>query len=126
MKKLAIGCISALLVTFILFSCSKNHTKELARTWTVTEIESQTSLPDSVQAKMISNSVMVFTKDGHYNTNGGIGADQGTYSIDKEGKNLSTVSEAGKGNQVYSIDKLSDEKLVLTQNGNTITCIAKN
>ena len=104
MKKRVASCISALLITFILFSCGKSHTEELARTWTVTEIETQTSLPDSVQAKMISNSVMVFTKDGRYNSNGGIGADQGTYSIDKEGKNLSTVSEAGKGNQFYSID----------------------
>lgn len=125
MKKLksmlALFSLAGLLIT----SCGNNHDKQLAKSWTVSNIETATSLPDSVKNNMLANSEMDFTKDGHYNTNGGIGADQGTYTLDKDGKNLSTISQAGKGNSVYVIDKLTDDQLVLKNNGNTVTCNAK-
>lgn len=106
----------------ILVSCGKNPQKQLAKTWQVNEIETSVNLPDSIKSQMISGSVMTFTSDGHYTASGGIGADQGTYTIDKDGKSLSTISEAGKSNSVYKIEKLSDDKLVLNNNGNTVTC----
>ncbi|HXH99283.1 MAG TPA: hypothetical protein VNI52_03365 [Sphingobacteriaceae bacterium] len=126
MKKLKLSCISACLVLFMVASCGKDHSKQIARTWTVSDIEASTTLQDSVKTKMLSNSQMVFTKDGQYTANGGIGTDQGSYTLDKDGKSLSTMSDAGKGNQVYTIDKLTDDKLVLKNSGNTITCVAKN
>jgi hypothetical protein len=75
---------------------------------------------------MIAGSQMAFTTDGKYTTRGGIGADQGSYTLDKDGKNLSTISQAGKTNSVYVIEKLSDKELVLNNNGNTVTCAANN
>ncbi|MDB5120626.1 MAG: Lipocalin-like protein [Sphingobacteriales bacterium] len=124
MKKLKNTAIAICLLGFMITSCGKNETEQLAKTWQVSDIETSVKLADSVKTKMLNNSVMVFTKDGHYNTNGGIGVDQGTY-LDKDGKNLSTISEAGKDNSVYVIEKLSDDKLVLNNNGNTLTCTAK-
>jgi hypothetical protein len=125
MKKFRNTAIACCLLGFIIASCGKNENDQLARTWQVSDIETTVKLPDSVKTKMLNNSVMVFTKDGHYNTNGGIGVDQGTYTLDKDGKNLSTISEAGKDNSVYVIEKLSDEKLILNNNGSTVTCTAK-
>ena len=123
MKKFKFIILS--LSLFILASCGKNATKNLAQTWTVTNIETTTELPDSVKTQMLSNSEMAFTKDGHYTANGGIGADQGTYTLDKDGKNLSTISEAGKSNSVYVIETLSNDKMVLKNNGTTVSCTAK-
>jgi hypothetical protein len=126
MKKL-IKTVSALcIVALILISCGKNHQKQLAKTWQVTNVETATAIPDSVKNQIIAGSQMAFTGDGKYTTMGGIGADQGTYTLDKEGKNLSTISQAGKSNSVYVIEKLSDNELVLNNNGNTVTCAAKN
>ncbi|WP_207532377.1 lipocalin family protein [Desertivirga arenae] len=110
---------------FMLASCGKDPVKKLAKTWQVTDIETATELPDSIKSQMLSGSQMVFTKDGHYTSSGGIGADQGTFSLDKEGKNLSTISQAGKSNSVYTIEKLSDEELVLKNNGNTVSLTAQ-
>lgn len=124
MKKIRNLALGVCLLGFIITSCG-NKTEKLVKTWQVTDIETSPKLADSVKTKMLNNSIMVFTKDGHYNTNGGIGVDQGTYTLDKDGKNLSTISEAGKDNSVYVIEKLSDDKLVLNNNGNTVTCTAK-
>ncbi|RYE23267.1 MAG: hypothetical protein EOP45_07045 [Sphingobacteriaceae bacterium] len=107
---------------FMLVACKQNTTKQLAKTWTVSDIVTVTDLPDSVKTKMLAGSQMVFTADGKYSTAGGIGVDQGSYTLDKENKNLSTTSEAGKTNQVYAIDKLSDTELVLKNSGNTVSC----
>ncbi|WP_207423141.1 lipocalin family protein [Desertivirga brevis] len=112
-------------VGFMLTACGKDPVKQLAKTWQVTDIETATELPDSIKSQMLAGSQMVFTKDGKYTSTGGIGADQGTYTLDKEGKNLSTISQAGKSNSVYTIDKLSDEEMVLKNNGNTVTCTAQ-
>lgn len=125
MKKITISSLAVLLTCVLLISCSGNHSKQIAKTWMVTNIETTTDIQDSVKTSMLQNSQMVFTKDGSYTTAGGIGADQGTFTIDKDGKNLSTISNAGKGNSVYSIEKLSDDQLVLSNNGNTVTCTAK-
>lgn len=125
MKKLKNTCVAFSFMIFVIASCGKNQTKQLARTWQVSDLETSVELADSVKTKMLSNSLMVFTEDGHYNTNGGIGVDQGTYTLDKDGKKLSTISEAGKDNSVYEIEKLSDDKLVLKSSGNTVTCVAK-
>lgn len=111
---------------FMLISCKQNALKQLAKTWQVTDIKTNVKLPDSVKTKMLSGSQMVFTADGHYNTAGGIGVDQGNFTVDKDNKNLSTVSSVGKTNQVYSIDKLSDKELILKNSGNTVTCTATN
>jgi len=124
MKKVKSLLLTFSLVTALFVSCGKNAKDELSRTWKVTEIETSTKLPDTVKDAMLANSTMVFTKDGNYTTTGGIGADQGTYTLDKDEKQLSTVSTSGKSNSVYTIDKLSKEELVLINNGNTVTCIA--
>lgn len=124
MKKLKNTAFTFCLLGFIISACG-NKTEKLVKTWQVSDIETSAKLADSVKTKMLNNSVMVFTKDGHYNTNGGIGVDQGTYTLDKDGKNLSTISEAGKDNSVYVIEKLSDDKLVLNNNGNKVTCTAR-
>lgn len=118
----------SLLILFIvgtaLASCGKKSTDQLVNTWQVTKIDTKAKLPESVKNAMMADAKMIFTKDGHYTTTGGIGADEGTYTLDKDGKTLSTVSAAGKGTAVYSIDDLSDEQLKLTNQGNTVTCMA--
>jgi hypothetical protein len=124
MKTIKNKLILVLLMGVFVVSCGKNHAKQLAKTWQVADIQTQTTLPDSVKTQMLAGSQMVFTDDGKYTSSGGIGADQGTYTLDKEGKSLSTISQAGKSNSVYTIDKLSDDELVLTNNGNTVTCKA--
>ena len=121
-KTISTFCIVCLMIT----SCGKSHQKQLAKTWQITNIETATAIPDSVKNQIIAGSQMAFTDDGKYTASGGIGADQGTYTLDKEGKNLSTISQAGKSNSVYVIEKLSDNELVLNNNGNTVTCAAKN
>ncbi len=107
-----------------LVSCGGKKGADLAKTWQVTSIDTETDLPDSLTNAMIANSKMVFTKDGAYTTTGGIGADQGTYTVDEQVKNLSTVSSAGKSSEVYTIAKLDKDNLILINNGNTVTCIA--
>lgn len=118
--------LSVVLLTLLISSCSKNPKEELAKTWQVNKIETATKLPESVTNAMIANSKMTFTKEGNYTTTGGIGADQGTYVLNEDGKGLSTTSTAGKSNEVYEIKKLDKDNLVLTNKGNTVTCIAVN
>jgi hypothetical protein len=125
MKKLNAGILMLFLMVFVFSSCGNNHQKQIARTWQVTDIETSTELADSTKTQMMEGSQLSFTSDGHYTSQGGIGADQGTYTLDKDGKNLSTVSEAGRSNSVYEIKKLTDDELVLNSNGNTVTCTAK-
>jgi len=124
MKNFKKFMLMLLVTSGILASCGKKDGDKLVKTWRVTDIETQTDLPDSVKTAMMADAKMVFTKDGHYTTAGGIGADEGTYTLDKEGKVLSTVSTSGKSNEVYNIDDLSDDKLKLTNKGNTVTCTA--
>ena len=112
------------LIGLFLTSCGGKKGADLARTWQVTAIETETNLPDSLRNAMIANSKMAFTKDGAYTTTGGIGADQGTYTLDEDVKNLSTVSSAGKSSEVYTISKLDKDNLILKNRGNTVTCIA--
>ncbi len=112
------------LVCLILASCGGKKDADLVNTWQVTGIETEADLPDSLRNAMIANSKMVFTKDGNYTTSGGIGADQGTYTVDENVKNLSTVSSAGKSSEVYTISKLDKDNLILINKGNTVTCIA--
>ncbi len=122
MKNLKLFTLGAMFC-LVLFACGKKDA-ELANTWQVAGIETETDLPDSLRNAMIANSKMVFTKDGSYTTSGGIGADQGTYTLDENVKNLSTVSSAGKSSEVYSISKLDKDNLILINKGNTVTCIA--
>ena len=112
------------LIGLFLISCGGKKGDDLAKTWQVTAIETETDLPDSLRNAMIANSKMAFTKDGAYTTTGGIGADQGTYTLDEDVKNLSTVSSAGKSSEVYTISKLDTDNLILINRGNTVTCIA--
>ena len=112
------------LIGLFLISCGGKKGDDLAKTWQVTAIETDTDLPDSLRNAMIANSKMAFTKDGAYTTTGGIGADQGTYTLDEDVKNLSTVSSAGKSSEVYTISKLDTDNLILINRGNTVTCIA--
>lgn len=122
MNKLKQGFVAITIFGFMLVACKQNTTKQLAKTWQVSDIKTAVRLPDSLKTKMLSGSQMVFTEDGKYNTSGGIGVDQGTYTLDKDNKNLSTISAAGKSNEVYTIDKLSDTELILKNSGNTVTC----
>lgn len=122
MKKIKQSFVAVAVLGFMLVACKQNGTKQLAKTWQVTDIKTAEKLPDSLKTKMLANSQMIFTEDGHYNTSGGIGVDQGTYTLDKDNKNLSTISAAGKTNDVYTIDKLSDTELILKNSGNTVTC----
>ena len=112
------------LIGLFLISCGGKKGADLAKTWQVTAIKTETDLPDSLRNAMIANSKMAFTKDGAYTTTGGIGADQGTYTLDEDVKNLSTVSSAGKSSEVYTISKLDKDNLILKNRGNTVTCIA--
>lgn len=122
MKKLKQSLAAITIFGFMLVACKQNATKQLAKTWQLSDIKTAVKLPDSLKTKMLASSRMVFTDDGHYNTSGGIGVDQGTFTLDKDNKNLSTISAAGKSNEVYTIDKLSDTELVLKNSGNTFTC----
>jgi hypothetical protein len=106
---------------FIFLSCNNNKEDALAKTWQVSDIETNTDLEDSVKRAMLLSSTMSFTKDGHYTSSGGIGADQGTFTLDEEGKILSTISTAGRSSDVYTIKDLDKEKLVLTRGETTIT-----
>jgi hypothetical protein len=115
-----------LLLCMFFFACGKNPQDELIKSWQVNGIKTAVDVPQSVKNDMIANSKMTFTKDGKYSTTGGIGADQGTYTLDKDGKNLATTSTAGKSNEIYVIKKLDKDNLVLTNKGNTVTCIAIN
>ncbi|MGI4020851.1 MAG: lipocalin family protein [Janthinobacterium lividum] len=121
MKKIKQSLVAITVLGFMLVACKQNGTKQLAKTWQVSDIKTAERLPDSLKAKMLSGSQVIFTEDGHYNMAGGIGVDQGTYTLDKDNKNLSTISAAGKTNQVYTIDNLSDTELVLKNSGNTMT-----
>jgi len=113
-----------LFISAAMFSCGKKPQEQLAKTWQVNAVETETKLPESVKNAIIANSKMTFTKDGKYTTTGGIGADQGTYILDEPGKNISTTSTAGKSNEQYEIKKLDNDNLVLTNKGNTVTCSA--
>lgn len=124
MKKLKQSLVAITIFGFMLVACKQNTTKQLAKTWRVSNIETSEKLPDSLKTKLLAGSQMIFTEDGHYNTSGGIGVDQGTFTVDKDNKNLSTISEAGKSNDVYTIDKLSDTELILKNKGNTVTYTA--
>jgi hypothetical protein len=117
---------SLLMLTLLAFSCGKNPKDQLVKTWQVNGIETATKLPETVTNAMVANSKMTFTKDGKYTTTGGIGADQGTYVLNEDGKGLSTTSTAGKSDEVYEIKKLDNDNLVLTNKGNTVKCIAVN
>ena len=121
MKKIKQSLLAITVLGFMLVACKQNGTKQLAKTWQVSDIKTAVKLPDSLKTKMLNGSQVIFTEDGHYNMAGGIGVDQGTYTLDKDNKNLSTISAAGKTNQVYTIDNLSDTKLVLKNSGNTMT-----
>lgn len=112
------------LLGLFLISCGGKKADDLAKTWQVTAIETESDLPDSLRNAMIANSKLAFTKDGSYTTTGGIGADQGTYTLDEDVKILSTVSTAGKSSEVYTISKLDKDNLTLINRGNTVTCIA--
>jgi hypothetical protein len=114
------------IICLLMVACGSKPEEALIKTWQVNGIKTAVDLPQSVKNDMIANSKMTFTKDGKYSTTGGIGADQGTYALDKDGKNLSTTSGAGKSNEVYVIEKLDKDNLVLTNKGNKITCIAIN
>ncbi|MBC7912700.1 MAG: hypothetical protein H7Y07_01120 [Pyrinomonadaceae bacterium] len=105
-----------------LAACGGDKKNELAKTWLVSDIETETKLVDSVKSAMLLSSTMQFTEDGHYTSSGGIGADQGTYTLDEKGETLSTISSAGRNSDVYIIEDLDKEKLVLNRNGTTITC----
>jgi len=123
MKHLKLLSLSFVVCLF-LASCGGKKGADLARTWQVTSIETETNVPDSLRNAMIANSKMTFSKDGAYTTTGGIGADQGTYTVDEGVTNLSTVSSAGKSSEVYTISKLDKDNLILVNKGNTVTCIA--
>lgn len=112
------------LLGLFLISCGGKKGEDLAKTWQVTAIETESDLPDSLRNAMIANSKIKFTPDGVYTTTGGIGADQGTYTLDEDVKILSTVSTAGKSSEVYTISKLDKDNLTLINRGNTVTCIA--
>ncbi|MBC8053710.1 MAG: lipocalin family protein [Sphingobacteriaceae bacterium] len=116
--------LSLALISVAAISCSRDKKEELAKTWQVSDIETETELVDSIKNAMLLSSTMQFTEDGHYTTSGGIGADQGTYTLDEEGKTLSTISLAGRNSDVYTIEELDKEKLVLSRKGSTITCKA--
>lgn len=118
MKTLKLLCLCLTLLVFA--SCAKKSTDKIAGNWTVTNIETSTQLADSTQMELMSGSKMNFTKDGKYTTSGGIGADEGTYTIDKDDKNLTTTSSAGRSNANYEIQKLTENELVLSNNGNTV------
>jgi hypothetical protein len=122
MKNLKFFCL--LLIGCIVIACGQDKKEAIAKTWQVSDIETETDLVDSIKNAMLLSSTMQFTEDGHYTTSGGIGADQGTYTLDEEGKTLSTISSAGKNSDVYTIDDLDKEKLVLSRKGTTITCTA--
>ncbi|MFD2164431.1 hypothetical protein ACFSJU_18645 [Paradesertivirga mongoliensis] len=108
----------------LIMACSHDKKEDLARTWQVSDIETEAELADSIKNAMLLSSTMQFTDDGHYTTSGGIGADQGTYTLDEEGKTLSTISLAGRNSDVYTIEDLDDEKLILSRKGTTIICKA--
>jgi hypothetical protein len=113
----------ALIVT-LLSSCGRDAKKEIAKTWQLSDIETETELTDSLKEAILLSSTFQFTEDGRYTTSGGIGADQGTYTLDEEGETLSTISSAGRNSDVYSIKDLDEDKLVLFSNGRTITLTA--
>lgn len=123
MKNILLNFFSTILVCFLV-SCGGNAKKDLATTWQLSDYEIKGDQNDSVKNAMLLGSTIRFTEDGHYTSSGGIGADQGTYTLDEEGKTLSTISSAGKKSNVYTIDDLDTEKLVLSSGGTTITCTA--
>jgi hypothetical protein len=122
MKTLKNASLLLCLIMVMLSSCGRKAADKIAKSWLVTDIKTGSALPESLKTKMLAGSEMVFTADGRYNTTGGIGVDQGKYTLDKDEKTLSTISSAGKQNAVYTIDKLSNDELVLKNSSNTVTC----
>lgn len=116
--------LSICLTVWLLSACGHDPKDDISKTWQVSDIETETELVDSIKNAMLLSSTMQFTEDGHYTTSGGIGADQGTYTLDEAGKTLSTISSAGKNSDVYTIEDLDKDKLVLSRKGSTITCTA--
>ena len=115
-----------ILAAFFIIACggNKNKKETLAKAWQVSDIQTESEIADSVKNAMLLSSTLKFTEEGHYTASGGIGADQGTYTLDEEGKILSTISSAGKNSNVYTIEDLEENKLVLKNNGTTIICSA--
>jgi hypothetical protein len=112
------------IIATLLSSCSRDVKEEIAKKWQLSDIETENKLTDSLKDAILLSSTFQFTEDGHYTTSGGIGADQGSYTLDKEGKTLSTISSAGRNSDVYTIKDLDDDKLILFSNGRTITLSA--
>lgn len=108
------------MVASLLFSCKRDTKEEIAKTWQLNNIQTETELVDSVKKSILLSSTFQFTEDGHYTSSGGIGADQGTYTIDEDGKTLSTISSAGRNSDVYTIKDLDKDKLVLYSRGTTL------
>jgi hypothetical protein len=116
--------IILLAVVCLFSSCGTDTSEVIAKTWQVSDIETETDLADSVKTAILLSSTMQFTKDGKYTSSGGIGVDQGTYTLDENGKTLSTISTAGKNSDVYLIEDIDNDELVLNKNGTRITCKA--
>jgi hypothetical protein len=120
MKRLQYLYVSFLIL--LVTACGGDKKESLARTWQVSNIETESELVDSVKNAMLMSSTLQFTENGEYLSSGGIGVDQGTYTIDEDGKTLSTVSSAGRNDAVYTIEELDEDELVLTTRGTTFTC----
>ncbi|MDF3078995.1 MAG: hypothetical protein K0S09_2884 [Sphingobacteriaceae bacterium] len=123
--KLRIALLFIIAASIIISCQNSDRKKQLVKTWNVVGLQTPTPLPDSVINRVLAGSEMTFTDDGHYTATGGIGADKGTYTFEKDGQNLSTVSEAGRGTLVYVINEISDDKMILSNSGTTVTCTAK-
>ncbi|MEJ6979139.1 lipocalin family protein [Pedobacter sp. P351] len=112
--------LSFIVFVSFMYSCGQDTKNEIAKTWQLNDIETETKLVDSIKRAILLSSTFQFSEDGHYTSSGGIGADQGTYTLDKEGKILSTISSAGRNSDVYTIKDLDKDKLVLSSRGTTL------
>jgi hypothetical protein len=118
---------SAAIVALLIASCGKKPQDLLsAKTWKATslDVKGSTPLSDSLKNAIMSTSSFQFMKDGSYVVNMGR-EDKGTYTLDKEGKTMTTKSTNGGSDGSYTIVELTADKLVMEDNTAKITCSPK-
>ena len=76
-------------------------------------MESQKTMMSSMMDKMKAEGWIEFTKDGKYKQNMSGTEDEGTYSLDADGKKLMTTDSKGKVDTL-NIDEISNDAMTLS------------
>jgi hypothetical protein len=117
MKKSTLFIFGFVFLSLLMISCQKERNK-LVNSWKVTNVEAKKRLSDSIKNVILSKGNLKFSKDGK--VTGFLDVElNGTYALNKGGKNLIIKDEVGTPYPFTStIDK---EQLVLDGEDMTLT-----